>query len=120
MVGRSDPEGWAAATGSPGLDVGPPRTCRHQAVVLAFKFEFRSRTDAHDNASPSHSGPFKSRVKWLLDFAFVMDGGDVELEAIPLSLIADIAAQYPGLKALNLSGNSEPHHIISHHAPRLQ
>ena len=39
-----------------------------------------------------------------------MGEGDVELEAIPLSLIADIAAQYPGLKALNLSGNSKSHH----------
>ena len=52
-----------------------------------------------------------SPAVWLLYFVFVMDEGDVELEAIPQSLIADIAAQYPGLKALNLSGNSEPHHV---------
>ena len=51
-----------------------------------------------------------SPAVWLLYFVFVMDEGDVELEAIPQSLIADIAAQYPGLKALNLSGNSKPHH----------
>ena len=94
---------------SPGM--GLPRT------VVTFKFEFAPEltytTKCHLRIRVSSIPAPRAR---LIAFAFVMDEGDVELEAIPQSLIADIAAQYPGLKALNLSGNSEPHHVTPHHA----
>ncbi len=100
--------------------MGPPRTCLHRQSSPGNPLVL---TSSHSNSNfapeltymtecsiPFAFGPFFSfRAKRLIAFAFVMDEGDVELESIPQSLIAEKDAQYPGQKALNLSGNSELH-----------